>query len=252
MEVSQSTAPYCKDRLLYLHNKALLFGEFVASKPCCGGEDTFPSWHVSSHWDPKAATLSLLPANYWSSFAPRFWEHSYPPLLWEMTNHLPGSSSENFDCGNLRIEWRLTKAWGDDSPLCLCGFFSGWGSALSYLAASFLRGSSPLLSTLLHLHGNQSFCRSGIKIVEGEKNPTDAGNTRQQRTQSWEGQHAHSSLLLKRWTDGWTRWHKSEVFVRNSWSGSSVRLLSVCGPWKRGLILASQNPAAWHWPPLFF
>lgn len=58
--------------------------------------------------------------------------------------------------------------WGDDSPLCLfC--LDGDLLALSYRSASFLRGSSPPLSTQLHLHGNQSLCKSGIRLGEGEK-----------------------------------------------------------------------------------
>lgn len=51
-----------------------------------------------------------------------------------MTNHLPGSNDENFDCGNRRIEWRLTTTWGDDSPLCV--FFFVWmGICSPYLIA---------------------------------------------------------------------------------------------------------------------
>lgn len=48
-----------------------------------------------------------------------------------MTNHLPGFDDENFDCGDLWIEWRLTTTWGDDSPLCL--FFVGMGICSPYL-----------------------------------------------------------------------------------------------------------------------
>lgn len=63
------------------------------------------------------------------------------------------------------------------------------------------------------------------------------------------------SPLQWRWMNGWTRWHKSDEFLRNSRSISTARLLFVSGPWKWGLTLAWQDTAAWfhswHWPPLF-
>lgn len=82
---------------------------------------------------------------------------------------MPGFGDENFDFANLWIEWRLTAMWGDDSPLCLFSL-DGDLLSLSYFFFSF-SGAVPLsLSAQLHLHGNQSFCTSGIGLGRGEKN----------------------------------------------------------------------------------
>lgn len=119
---------------------------------------------------PKLPLWLKQGTNYWSAFMPRFCKvaTSYPSPLRELTNHLPGCGDENFDLTNLWIEWRLTATWGDGSPLCLfC--LDGDLFSLSYHPASFLRGSSLPLSIWLHLHGNQSLSRSGIRLGRGEK-----------------------------------------------------------------------------------
>lgn len=92
--------------------------------------------------------------------------------------------------------------WGDDSPLCLfC--LDGDLLALSYRSASFLRGSSPPLSAQLHLHGNQSFCRSGIRLGEGEKSLISsllihANNATQQPKMSQETERQHTFSVVVR------------------------------------------------------
>jgi len=100
-----------------------------------------------------------------------------------------------FDFANLWIEWRLTAMWGEYSPLWaffLCECVDGDLLALSYRSVSFLRGISLLLSTQLHLHGNQSFCRSGIRLGKGEKSLIFAllicaNNTPKQLPKCWDG-----------------------------------------------------------------
>lgn len=167
-----------------------------------------------------------------------------------------GAAMRIFYCGNLWIEWRLTAMWGDDSPLCL---FCLYGDllALSYRSASFLQGSSLPLSTRLHLHGNQSLCRSGIRLGRGEKKSLispfliHAYNATQQPTKSWGTERQHTPCCCE---GEWMGEQGGTGVVCSCGTHETfhLHLLYVCRPWEWGLTLASQNPAAWHWPPLFF
>lgn len=100
--------------------------------------------------------------------------------------------------------------------------------ALSYRSASFLRGSSAPLSTQLHLHGNQSLLQKWNTIREGEKSLisppplrfmliTHRSNLRRAEKRRYSAHTVCCCCCEGGWTDGWTRWHRSDVLMCNSW-----------------------------------
>lgn len=183
-----------------------------------------------------------------------------------MTYRLLGCSNENFDCANLWIEGRLTAMWGDDFPLCLHVWM---GICCPYLITPpHISGAVPRHYQHSYLHGNQSLCRSGIRLgMEGGgclifPLLIHANNTVLQPMKMERRERENNNkqpVVPGRWMDGWTRWHKNDVFMCNS-----------CASWKHFICKASfclralkmrinsrlTGPSClvhrWHWPPLFF
>lgn len=134
-----------------------------------------------------------------------------------MTNHLPGSNEENFDCGNWRIEWRLTTTWGDDSPLCVF-FLSGWGSARLILSLCLISpGQFPAVISIAPSTWKSKPLQKWNTIWGGRGGGVSlisphlvhANNVPRQPTKSWE-----QTLPVVVKVDGWVSKVAQERCVR--------------------------------------
>lgn len=168
-----------------------------------------------------------------------------------------GAAMRIFDCGNLWIEWRLTAMWGDDSTLCL--FLSVLGSARLILSLCLVSpGQFPAVINPAPSTWKSKPLQKWNTIREGGQKKSlispfliHANNATQQPTKSWETERQHAPCCCEGgWMDGPGGTGAMCSCVTHE--TFHLHLLYVCRPWEWGLTLASQNPAAWYWPPLFF